>query len=682
MFGTSMEYCAWALNISRDGLSLYQILYGYNSTFIFSEEPTGKELVSTLPAYLNVSLLNSIDQPVTVFPGQTIEVGIKVFDAYGSIIPEVVTSVIDNRTIPAISTLGNSGFWHTSVYESELRITGMYKGLLNVSIVTETNSLSSTFSVNLTSCPVGFFIDSVNQRCTCDEFLQNTSGVHCFEDSVSFSAFRDVWIGTDPSIENPNSSDLIVHRCLLNYCKTLSNSTINPPDFNTQCSSNRAGLLCGDCSEGYSVVFGSNECLQCSNYWLFLIPVFALAGAVLFAGLALLEITIDKGLTNVALFFACLVSFFDFLTPNLYSFLPFRLLGLQLGVSTCFYDGMDALHRSFLLLVFPIYLYTLMAIFAILCRRFTWMSVHFSPAKTLATLTVMCHLSVLTICIDLIVAIKIESLGGNSSYRWIINPRWLYFQGVHGLLATLGFVVILLYIIPFPLVLLFPPLSYRYLQRLSPFLDVIWEAYKPKLRFWLGVRVIVLTVLFLVTRASLVYAYIFSGMIIVVFSNLQAFIQPFKDKWANYADTVLITLTSIYFWGAQAISRSDYTISIQVLAKLYMTIFALISYSIYLIMFALHMHRQFPFIWPKLVEKIRTTLKKNKKSDPVVVSRTVVGIDPDEQNEREDHLRTFNLVTRSSVYVAQPPHVPSMFIGSPRYRESLLGSVEPVTTNN
>ena len=689
MFGSTLEDCFWANNITLlDGRSLVQVLADYNSTFIFSENPTGENLVSTLPASITAALLfNSSEQPLTVFPGQEIDVGIEVLDEYGNVIPEVVTSVVTDRTNSVRSTLGSSGFWHTSVYESKLRVTGMYEGLVNISIVTESNSLSTTLSVNMTSCPIGFYIDSVNQRCTCDELLQNMSGASCLEDSVSFVANREFWIGVDPGISSLNSSDLIVHPCILNYCKILGNNTIDPPYFDSQCAHNRAGLLCGDCAEGFSVVFGTNECLQCSNYWLLLIPVFALAGFVLFAGIALLEITIDKGLTNAALFFASLVSFFQFLSPNLFTLLPFRLLVLQLGVSTCFYNGMTSLHRCYILLGFPLYLYILMAIFTVLCRRFTWLSTHFSPTKTLATLTVICYLSVLTTCLDIIVPVRVETLGGDASYRWMVDPTWQYFVGAHGFLAMLGFLLLIFYILLFPLVLLIPMLAYKFLKKFSPFLDAIWDAYKPKFRFWFSVRILILMILFLVTRTPQTYAYIFSGIIIVLFFNIQAILQPFKDNLANYIDAILTTLVTIYFWGAQAISVSDYTPPIKVLAISYIAVFGLVSYSIFGLIFAILLHRRFPSLWPWLVEKMRrysNMLKKPKSEDGHDAS--VEGSSNEGDLADDDHLRTrtslylnngsFAMSSHSSPY-SYRPHV----VVTSRYRESLLSINDPGETS-
>lgn len=688
IFGSSLETCPWAQNISRvDGLTLYQILQrDDNPIFIFDEEPIGQRMVSTLPAYLRVTLLpNGTKLPLKLFPGQRTGIGIEVLDFYNNTIPAVVTSVVNTNGVSAISTLGTSGFWHTSVYESQLSISGMHEGELNVSIVTETNSLTSSFAVYLLPCPIGFITDLETQECTCNDLLVNlTADFSCFSNSVSFRISDNVWVGVDANIDNPSTRDLIIHRCILNFCNILASNEIIPPKFDTQCNYNRAGLLCGACAEGYSNVFGTNECHMCSNYWLFLIPIFALAGAVLFAGIALLEITIDKGLTNSVLFFTNVVSVFSFLYPNTvysYFFLPYRLLNLQIGVSTCFFDGMTALHRSFLQFVFPIYLYILMGIFTLLCRRYSWMSTSFSPAKTLMTLTAMCYFSVLTTCLEIVLTTKIVTVGGSVSYGWLADPSQRFFSGLHIVLGILGIAMVVLYIIPFPLLALFPTFAYKYLRKWSHFFDILLAAYKPKFRFWLGIRVILVMILILASRAPNIYAYMSSGIIVVIFSNVQTLLQPFKDKWANYTDVVLVTIVMLSFWGAQAISIATYTRMISIIADTYVAVLTVVGYSIFIALFVLHMHRQFPSLWPTLHAKVTDVLENVKERRKSAISETVVV--EEGQNETIENPgfvgETVPVATRSSVYirgVPSPTRYPGRVLGPPQYRESLLSSIE------
>ena len=57
-----------------------------------------------------------------------------------------------------------------------------------------------------------------------------------------------------------------------------------------QCVANRAGILCGQCQSHLSIMLGSNRCGTCSNWYHFLLPVFALAGIVLVAVLMLPQV--------------------------------------------------------------------------------------------------------------------------------------------------------------------------------------------------------------------------------------------------------------------------------------------------------------------------------------------------------------------------------------------------------
>ena len=49
----------------------------------------------------------------------------------------------------------------------------------------------------------------------------------------------------------------------------------------SQCKFHRTGLLCGQCQQGLSTIFGSSQCKQCSNFYLFIIIPIAIVDAVL-----------------------------------------------------------------------------------------------------------------------------------------------------------------------------------------------------------------------------------------------------------------------------------------------------------------------------------------------------------------------------------------------------------------
>ena len=76
---------------------------------------------------------------------------------------------------------------------------------------------------------------------------------------------------------------------------------------NHQCVGDRTGILCGQCHSGLSLMLGSNRCASCSNYYLLLLPVFALAGIVLVAILMFLNLTVSVGTINGLLFYANMI---------------------------------------------------------------------------------------------------------------------------------------------------------------------------------------------------------------------------------------------------------------------------------------------------------------------------------------------------------------------------------------
>ena len=136
-------------------------------------------------------------------------------------------------------------------------------------------------------------------------------------------------------------------------------------NIDAQCKYNRSGLLCGMCQKGFSLVFGSSKCLKCSNTYLSLLIAFALAGILLVIFLLILKLTVAVGTINGLIFYANIVSvnraqlFPSGETNILTVFIAW--VNLDLGIETCFFDGMDAYSKAWLQYAFPI-----------ICVGFSW----------------------------------------------------------------------------------------------------------------------------------------------------------------------------------------------------------------------------------------------------------------------------------------------------------------------
>jgi len=115
---------------------------------------------------------------------------------------------------------------------------------------------------------------------------------------------------------------------------------------------NRLGLLCGQCKPGLSLALGNSKCIQCSNLYILLIIPFALVGIALVILLLIFKLTVAAGTINGLLFYANIVTANHaiFFPPNQTNILTVFIawLNLDLGIETCFFEGLDAYAKTWL----------------------------------------------------------------------------------------------------------------------------------------------------------------------------------------------------------------------------------------------------------------------------------------------------------------------------------------------
>ena len=469
-------------------------------------------------------------------------------------------------------------------------MTGTENSTVNVTFFTTTHLTTTEVSFKLSTCPLGVLYNSASSSCICDPKLSSRS-ILCDNSTFEVTVPDHVWMGTIVGDRAANSEeDVIVARCNMRYCREGS-KRFDQDNFNSQCSPDlrRSGLLCGGCAPNTSALLGSNSCRKCSDYSLLLILIFGLAGILLFVTIALLGFTIDKGWINVVLFYCNFLSLQGsvlLMSRNSMDdiiFMPSSLISLQLGVGICFYDGMTPLAKIGLQLVFPVYLYVLMAIFALLCRKYYWLSERFSPTTTFVTLLIMCYISTLTTCITILAKKTVYSLDDKSSVRWLTDANQEYFVDYHIPLVLIAAVLMVVYVIPFPFLMLFPKLLYRYAKKFIPFYDALWAPYKPKYRFWLGLRLIIRLVLFSLPEL-IYYSLIITTWVLLIILYLQLVFKPFKSSMMNYVDNFLIGTIIVIMIGALFTDSGDHEVIehftglLQILERVILIIIVLIGY--------------------------------------------------------------------------------------------------------
>uniref|UniRef100_A0A1X7TU69 Uncharacterized protein n=1 Tax=Amphimedon queenslandica TaxID=400682 RepID=A0A1X7TU69_AMPQE len=71
--------------------------------------------------------------------------------------------------------------------------------------------------------------------------------------------------------------------------------------------------MCGSCTEGYSLLMGSNKCGHCHNNYTMIawIALFAVMGVLLVVLLIALNLTVSVGTLNCLLFYANVVKLYE-----------------------------------------------------------------------------------------------------------------------------------------------------------------------------------------------------------------------------------------------------------------------------------------------------------------------------------------------------------------------------------
>ena len=252
-------------------------------------------------------------------------------------------------------------------------------------------------------------------------------------------------------ISKQNAEALFLHkyRCPLDYCTNAPvNVTLDDPSV--QCDFNRTGMLCGKCQKGFSLAFGSLHCIPCDNNRTALVIIFAVAGIVLIALIFLARLTVSVGTLNGLFFYANVIqanhqAYFPRETTNFFTtFISW--LNLDLGIETCFYDGMDIYAYSWFQFLFPFYLWFLVGCIILASRysRSIAKRLGQNPVAVLATVLLISYskiLSALIIPLTWSYLTYYTASNETQSVIWLYDASMLFFREPKhmalGLFATL-----------------------------------------------------------------------------------------------------------------------------------------------------------------------------------------------------------------------------------------------------
>ena len=352
VYGNSLFGCIWAPMFTRNDSLLPSEIYSKVIHFINEDQTNGisgweNNICQCIDGKVNCLAVNN----VSVLPGDSITLNfVHTYFNVGLYATSEETQLNSIAPPCDVSHQNSPGFKidmvrkqctvisYTIIKPQALHLKQSRMCILQLKTVTKEGTIYA-FRINFKNCSLGFILDPKYGICKCDhKLLLGLGGLQCLNSFGVFIRPPNSWIAQE------NDDITYSKYCAQDYCQHYS-SLIQLSDPDDQCASGRSGVACGQCAQGLSAVFGTSRCKKCSSYWLFLLPVFAIAGLLLVLALFVLNLTVVDGDIYGFIFMVNILSIYGsriFPTARDAPWVLVSLSNLDLGIEVCFYDGMTA----------------------------------------------------------------------------------------------------------------------------------------------------------------------------------------------------------------------------------------------------------------------------------------------------------------------------------------------------
>ena len=434
--------------------------------------------------------------------------------------------------------------------------------------------------------------------------------------------------------------DLVYAFCPLTHCFNELNGTRRrdlQKDTNKTaldylvCGETRTGKLCSHCRGKNAVHFNSyrftcKEDNSCSLGWLYYILSEIIPVTILFSILIIFDIELSKGAVNGLILYLQIsdntLKEAEFLVHSpilktiidIYKFIAqiFNLNFFEFeGTSFCIWKKAKVL--DIIAFKYVTALYSLLLVVAVICiMKFCYgrrMRCTSATRKFSVKGTIICGISsFLILSYSKCIKISIRLLTGVPLYKKegeiykavsFYDGELTFFQGLHLVYALPALLIILtLGVVP-PMLLISYPACYRILaffkinetkfsnylckivplEKLKPFFDSFQRSFKDEYRFFSGLyfvyRIILVAPFMLVYDIAYFYLIMQIGLALILTAH--AIFQPYKNKWHNISDGLLLMILII----VNAMAVLSYHFSIRNLNhKNYATVFSSIGIAL------------------------------------------------------------------------------------------------------
>ena len=575
-----------------------------------------------------------------IYPGTRITIGVSALDYINQSVYTPIEAVIMNSNYfdsISDSKLGSNEEIQNA-FENQCTLL-KYTILINISehskprlylyILGESdNTIYIPFDVS--TCPIGFQYCNRSSSCECHPFLNEKKiSSDCSITTTSVTIPLNTWLGKVvvdkntstllPFAPNINGTFGFAPVCPTGYCKP-GITEANMTEQDSLCQHHRTGVLCGGCEDGYSLVLGPDECQICnSNLWLLMIPVFAIVGIVLVIVLFCLRMTISNQLLGGIIFYVNMTEVSlrtVVLHQHTYGFILniiFSLLNLELGFSVCLYNGLNALIKTALQFIFPVYLWLIVLMLVIISKRSGYianLTIH-SSIQVMATLFFLSFAKLLHNVIDIFIPLHVQTPHGEFTV-WYVDGNISYWRNSgHVALFITAIITSIFYLLPFLLWTTCGSLlarRLRWIKKRRNLIDAYQGQYRDGWGWWFGAR------LWLLVCSNITYT-VFRGnnpslllllhfVFLAPFTFIQVYYKPYRGKWVNIFDCViLIDLLLLEFITLYGQLKGDASIT-----EPYISVLMLLVLLILISLMGWHCMRCMTRY--KAVKKIRDSLKK------------------------------------------------------------------------
>ena len=538
-----------------------------------------------------------------VAPGEPFKATLRLIDELGSKVHGVVSvKVVPDSSLVVLATPSSTFIANGTI--SFVRLFGKPEDKFSVEInYLGRQILTETIpGLALKSCHPGFEMkkNAAKGKCIC---VSSRGVAKCLPDGKTIYLKRNYWGGVV-------NGTFVTHVCPTGYCKTdTPHASEKLYNASSICNDDRdqKSILCGDCKEKRSVLFGGEVCSrECSNWYLLLLLVYGMVLLALVLGIMLIDLDFFTGYLNAWLYSYQVMKV---ITPNGFKFDPFiefviGLANFQLRLGSrgiCFAKGLDDADKLVIMYVLPTYVIVLVILLAKVVGWYpNWCfsrRVKAAPFRAFCTIVVLCYTDITQISLRILhpafVGPKVVVVYAKGSIS--------FFTGKHIAYGTVALLFIFLFVIPFPLILVFRPFLTKRLfpilnlNRWKPIFDALQNCFKDQYRwcaaFYFLCRLVLLAIATFMTASPLKRALLEGSCAMILLT--MAYLKPYKEakdvredeesyEWINQSDAVLLaTLTLIAIFSSpmdSALENSTWTgfyIVVEILAYIPLVAFAM-----------------------------------------------------------------------------------------------------------